>query len=125
MELLEGQSLATELLGGPPPLSRLLDISIQLADALDAAHTKGIIHRDVKPANVFISQRGQVKVLDFGLAKITQKALMAMETVGSTQDAPAHLTSPGSTVGTSPTCLPSRRAVKYSIPERICSRWAQ
>ena len=100
MELLEGQSLATELHSGPPPLNRLLDISIQLADALDAAHTKGIIHRDVKPANVFISQRGQVKVLDFGLAKITQKALMAMETVGSTQDAPAHLTSPGSTVGT-------------------------
>src|SRR5579864_540171 len=101
MELLEGQSLDQKLGSGPLPLDRLMDISIQLADALDAAHAKGIIHRDIKPANIFLTQRGQVKVLDFGLAKLTRRE-MAMETIGSTQDSPvpAHLTSPGATVGT-------------------------
>jgi eukaryotic-like serine/threonine-protein kinase len=98
MELLEGQSLDQKLETGPLALDRLLDISIQLADALDAAHSKGIVHRDIKPANIFITQRGQVKILDFGLAKLTQAAEMAMETVASSS--PLHLTSPGSTVGT-------------------------
>jgi eukaryotic-like serine/threonine-protein kinase len=101
MELLEGETLDRRL--GPAGLSqdRLLDWSIQLADALDAAHAKGIIHRDIKPANIFVTQRGQVKVLDFGLAKLTRPE-MAMETIGATQDSPGalHLTSPGATVGT-------------------------
>lgn len=97
MELLEGQSLGDKLTGGAVPLDRLLDITIQLADALDAAHAKGIVHRDIKPANIFITQRNQVKVLDFGLAKLTRIA--EMETIGATQDSP-HLTSPGATVGT-------------------------
>jgi|HubBroStandDraft_6_1064221.scaffolds.fasta_scaffold31787_2 serine/threonine protein kinase len=102
MELLEGQSLDTKLAGGPLALDRLLDVSIQLADALDAAHAKGIIHRDIKPANIFITQRGQVKVLDFGLAKLTLAPGMATETMAATQDGlrTASLTSPGSTVGT-------------------------
>ncbi len=102
MELIEGQGLDSKLHGGPLPIDRLVDFSIQLADALDAAHAKGIIHRDIKPANIFITQRGQVKVLDFGLAKLTRVAGMAAETIGMTQDdpGPAHLTSPGSTVGT-------------------------
>jgi serine/threonine protein kinase len=100
MELLEGQNLAEKLYSGPLPLERLLDISIQLADALDAAHAKGIIHRDIKPANIFVTTRGQVKVLDFGLAKLTRPE-MQMETLGATQDSPLpHLTSPGATVGT-------------------------
>jgi Tol biopolymer transport system component len=101
MELLEGETLDRRLTAGPLPIDRLLDWSIQLADALDAAHAKGIIHRDIKPANVFITQRGQVKVLDFGLAKLSRPDL-AMETIGATQDNPnpAHLTSPGATVGT-------------------------
>jgi eukaryotic-like serine/threonine-protein kinase len=98
MELLEGQSLDRKLEAGPLSLDRLLDVSIQLADALDAAHAKGIVHRDIKPANIFLTQRGQVKILDFGLAKLTQAAEMAMETVASSS--PLHLTSPGSTVGT-------------------------
>ena len=101
MELLEGQSLDQKLRTGPLPIDRLLDIVIQLADALDAAHAKGIIHRDVKPANIFLSPRGQVKVLDFGLAKLTRPEVQ-METIGTTLDspAPAHLTNPGATVGT-------------------------
>jgi serine/threonine protein kinase len=101
MELLDGETLDRRLAAGAMPLDRLLDWSIQLADALDAAHAKGIIHRDIKPANIFITQRGQVKVLDFGLAKLAHRE-METETIGATQDSPAglHLTSPGSTVGT-------------------------
>ncbi|HEY4764868.1 MAG TPA: protein kinase [Candidatus Sulfotelmatobacter sp.] len=101
MELLEGQNLDQKLHAGPLPVDRLLEVAIQLADALDAAHAKGIIHRDIKPANIFLSPRGQVKVLDFGLAKLTRLEI-PMETIGATQDSPrpAHLTSPGATVGT-------------------------
>jgi serine/threonine protein kinase len=100
MELLEGENLDSKLSSGPLPLDHLLEVSIQLADALDAAHAKSIIHRDIKPANIFVTQRGQVKVLDFGLAKLTRAA--AAETIGVTQDGirTASLTSPGSTVGT-------------------------
>jgi serine/threonine protein kinase len=101
MELLEGETLDRHLNTGAAPVDRLLDWGIQLADALDAAHAKGIIHRDIKPANIFLTKRGAVKVLDFGLAKLTRPDL-AMETIGATQDdpGPAHLTSPGATVGT-------------------------
>jgi eukaryotic-like serine/threonine-protein kinase len=100
MELLEGQNLDQKLYSGPMPTGPLLDIAIQLADALDAAHAKGIIHRDIKPANIFLTSRGQVKVLDFGLAKLARRE-MQMETIGATQDAPSpNLTSPGATVGT-------------------------
>jgi serine/threonine protein kinase len=110
MELLEGQSLDAKLDSGPLSLDRLLDVSIQLADALDAAHAKGIVHRDIKPANIFITQRSQVKILDFGLAKLTRAAEMATETIAATQDdlRTASLTSPGSTVGT----------VAYMSPEQ-------
>jgi serine/threonine protein kinase/Tol biopolymer transport system component len=109
MELLEGETLDRRLGAGALPLDRLLDWGIQLADALDAAHAKGVIHRDIKPANIFITQRGQVKVLDFGLAKLARPE-MAMETIGATQDSPgpAHLTSPGATVGT----------ISYMSPEQ-------
>src|SRR5579862_6320508 len=109
MELLEGETLDRRLSSGPLPLDRLLEWSIQLADALDAAHAKGIIHRDIKPANIFITPRGQVKVLDFGLAKLTRPE-MGMTTIGATQDSPApiHLTNPGATVGT----------ISYMSPEQ-------
>jgi serine/threonine protein kinase len=100
MELLEGESLDARLAKGPLPLDQLLDIGIQLADALDAAHAKGIVHRDIKPANIFLSARGQVKVLDSGLAKLTHKAEAAMSTLATAGPTAVHLTSPGSTVGT-------------------------
>ncbi len=101
MELLEGQNLDQRLYSGPMQVGVLLDVAIQLADALDAAHAKGIIHRDIKPANIFLTPRGQVKVLDFGLAKLTRPEL-EMRTIGATQESPVHanLTSPGATVGT-------------------------
>ncbi len=109
MELLEGQNLEQKLRSGPLPTDRLLDFAIQLADALDAAHARGIIHRDIKPANIFVTPRGQLKVLDFGLAKLTRPE-MAMETIGATQESPvpANLTSPGATVGT----------ISYMSPEQ-------
>ena len=100
MELLEGQNLDQKLMSSAMAVGPLLEIAIQLADALDAAHAKGIIHRDIKPANIFLTPRGQVKVLDFGLAKLTRPDLQ-MSTIGATQDSPSpHLTSPGATVGT-------------------------
>ena len=72
MELLDGQSLESVLESGPLDVERLLSIAIQVADALDAAHRQGVIHRDVKSANVFINKRGDAKVLDFGIARLAE-----------------------------------------------------
>jgi non-specific serine/threonine protein kinase len=70
MELLEGQTLAKRIGHQPLELAEILDLGIQIADALESAHAKGIVHRDLKPVNLIVNGRGQIKILDFGLAKI-------------------------------------------------------
>src|SRR5438270_3242770 len=101
MELLEGKSLDAQIGGQPVKVSTLVKYGIQIADALDAAHSRGIVHRDIKPANIFVTDKGQVKMLDFGLAKhMEHRSLMETATVGGMRVAPENLTSPGSTVGT-------------------------
>lgn len=79
MEKLEGESLKQRLKGKPLALDVLLNIAVQVADALEALHAKGIIHRDIKPGNIFITQGGQVKVLDFGLAKLSRAGVPATD----------------------------------------------
>jgi serine/threonine protein kinase len=99
MELLEGQALDKLLAAGALPIPRTIEIGMQLADALDAAHKKGIVHRDIKPGNIFVTERGTAKILDFGLAKLLKNADDSAngETVG---DSTNLLTSPGTALGT-------------------------
>jgi len=73
MEYLQGESLKERIPKGPIPTQDLVDISLQISGALEAAHARGIVHRDIKPANIFLTTQGQVKILDFGLAKLAPK----------------------------------------------------
>src|ERR1700683_753797 len=101
MELLEGETLAQKMGRQPVELDKLLPLALQIADALESAHAKGIVHRDIKPANIFVSERGQVKILDFGLAKVSagENGRGAAEQ-GETMGFGGELTSPGAVVGT-------------------------
>ena len=110
MELLEGRTLAQAIAARTFEPAALLEVGIQMADALESAHARGIVHRDIKPANVFVNERNQVKILDFGLAKMEGPrrggagAPSHLETTAGREE----LTIPGTTVGT----------VSYMSPEQ-------
>jgi eukaryotic-like serine/threonine-protein kinase len=104
MQYVEGETLSRKMLHKPLELKESIDIAAQVAGALAEAHSRGIVHRDLKPQNIMVSSRGQVKVLDFGLAKLAQHR----GSVQSTADTQSLLTEPGVIVGTVPYLSPEQ-----------------
>jgi serine/threonine protein kinase/tetratricopeptide (TPR) repeat protein len=114
MQFLTGRTLKDETAGRALPTDRILDLGIEIADALDAAHTAGIVHRDIKSANIFVTQRGEAKILDFGLAKLNAVRPEQQTPAELTLTVPAHISGdtlfrPGCALGT----------IAYMSPEQV------